>query len=85
MIDVPPVCFRRQQLLGHRGLPDALVLRREDITLANVLLREDGDGGVGFEYDRPACVFGQYNNNEVDAVARKLDHDLQALLEAAAA
>jgi hypothetical protein len=49
-----------------------------------VLLREDGDGGAAFEYDRPASVFGQYGNDEVDAVAQKLDHDLRGLLEAAA-
>lgn len=49
-----------------------------------VLLREDGDGNVGFEYDRPASAFGQFLNDEVNAVAQKLDHDLQTLLEAAA-
>jgi uncharacterized protein (DUF302 family) len=49
-----------------------------------VLLREDGHGGVGFEYDRPASVFGQFGSDEVDAVAGQLDRDLQALLEAAA-
>lgn len=49
-----------------------------------VLLREDEDGGVAFEYDRPASVFGQFGNNEVDAVAQQLDRDLRALLEAAA-
>ncbi|MFS8981175.1 DUF302 domain-containing protein (plasmid) [Cupriavidus necator] len=49
-----------------------------------VLLREDGDGGVGFEYDRPASVFGQFGSEEVNTVAHQLDRDLQALLEAAA-
>jgi len=49
-----------------------------------VLLREDGDGNVGFEYDRPASVFGQFGNDEVNVVAQQLDRDLQALLEAAA-
>lgn len=49
-----------------------------------VLLREDGDGGVAFEYDRPASVFGQFGNEEVDVVAQQLDRDLQSLLEAAA-
>jgi len=49
-----------------------------------VLLREDGDGGAAFEYDRPASVFGQFGNDQVDAVAQQLDRDLQALLEAAA-
>ena len=49
-----------------------------------VLLREDGDGMVAFEYDRPASVFGQFGDGEVDAVAQQLDRDLQAVLEAAA-
>ena len=49
-----------------------------------VLLREDNDGGVAFEYDRPVSVFGQFGNEEVDAVAQQLDRDLRALLEAAA-
>jgi uncharacterized protein (DUF302 family) len=50
-----------------------------------VLLREDDDGGIAFEYDRPASVFGQFGSDNVDAVAQQLDRDLQALLEAAAA
>ncbi|GEP57853.1 DUF302 domain-containing protein [Reyranella soli] len=49
-----------------------------------VLLREDAAGVIAFEYDRPASVFGQFGNDEVDGVARQLDSDLQALLEAAA-
>jgi uncharacterized protein (DUF302 family) len=49
-----------------------------------VLLREDDDGVVAFEYDRPASVFGQFGDDEVDAVAQQLDRDLQAVLEAAA-
>lgn len=49
-----------------------------------VLLREDGEGRVAFEFDRPASVFGQFGDDEVNAVAQKLDRDLQALLEAAA-
>ncbi|QXI16894.1 DUF302 domain-containing protein [Pseudomonas hamedanensis] len=48
-----------------------------------VLLREDANGVVAFEYDRPLSVFGQFGNNKVDAVARKLDEDLQAALVAA--
>jgi uncharacterized protein (DUF302 family) len=50
-----------------------------------ILLREDDDGGVAFEYDRPASVFGQFGSDNVDIVAQQLDRDLQALLEAAAA
>jgi hypothetical protein len=49
-----------------------------------VLLREDSDGVVAFEYDRPKSVFGQFGNDQVDAVARQLDHDLKTVLEAAA-
>lgn len=48
-----------------------------------VLLREDIDGGVAFEYDRPISVFGQFGDEEVDVIARQLDKDLQSALEAA--
>jgi hypothetical protein len=48
-------------------------------------LREDDNGGVAFEYDRPASVFGQFGSDNVDAVAQGLDRELQLLLEAAAA
>ena len=48
-----------------------------------VLLREDGEGSA-FEYDRPTSVFGQFGDPQVDAVAQRLDQDLQAVLQAAA-
>jgi len=50
-----------------------------------VLLREEENGAVAFEYDRPISTFGQFDDRAVDAVARQLDHDLQAVLAAAAA
>ncbi len=49
-----------------------------------VLLREDENGEVAFEYDRPISTFGQFDDRLVDEVARQLDHDLQAVLVAAA-
>ena len=49
-----------------------------------VLLREDTDGQVAFEYDRPSFVFGQFGSDKVDEVALQLDLDLRALLEEAA-
>lgn len=49
-----------------------------------VLLREDEDHAVAFEYDRPASVFAQFGDSQVDVVAQELDRSLQALLEAAA-
>ncbi|HLK83710.1 MAG TPA: DUF302 domain-containing protein [Xanthobacteraceae bacterium] len=49
-----------------------------------VLLREDSEANVAFEYDRPASVFGQFGDGEVDLVARQLDRDLQSVLEDAA-
>lgn len=49
-----------------------------------VLLREGSDGVVAFEYDRPGSVFGQFEDGQVDLVARQLDRDLQSALEAAA-
>jgi uncharacterized protein (DUF302 family) len=50
-----------------------------------VLLRESAEGGVAFEYDRPASVFGQFNDADVNAVARELDQHLRAILQKAAA
>jgi hypothetical protein len=50
-----------------------------------VLLREDDEGGVAFEYDRPATTFGQFGNTDVDAVAAALDDHLRGVLAAAAA
>jgi len=49
-----------------------------------VLLSENSDGRVAFEYDRPASVFGQFGSDKVDEVALQLDRDLRALLEKAA-
>lgn len=49
-----------------------------------VLLREDTNGVVAFEYDRPISCFAQFGDDQVDAVARQLDEDLKAALEAAA-
>jgi uncharacterized protein (DUF302 family) len=49
-----------------------------------VLLREDSEARVAFEYDRPASVFGQFREPAVDLVAQQLDRDLQAALEDAA-
>lgn len=48
-----------------------------------VLLHEDSDGVVAFEYDRPASIFGQFRDDKVNAVARQLDQDLQSSLELA--
>lgn len=50
-----------------------------------VLLREDAEGTVAFEYDRPATTFGQFGNPDVDSVARDLDDMLRTALAAAAA
>ena len=50
-----------------------------------VLLREQENGEVAFEYDRPISTFGQFGDGEVDKVAQQLDRDLQAVLAAAAA
>lgn len=49
-----------------------------------VLLREDLNGVVSFEYDRPVSMFGQFDSSEIDMVAAQLDKDLRAVLEEAA-
>ncbi len=49
-----------------------------------VLLRESSEGEVAFEYDRPVSIFGQFGDDSIDLVARKLDEDLQNVLQKAA-
>jgi uncharacterized protein (DUF302 family) len=49
-----------------------------------VLLRESPEGDVAFEYDRPVSTFGQFGDDRVDIVARKLDENLQNVLQKAA-
>jgi uncharacterized protein (DUF302 family) len=49
-----------------------------------VLLSENPDGRVAFEYDRPMSTFGQFGDKSIDIVARKLDGDLGDVLERAA-
>jgi uncharacterized protein (DUF302 family) len=49
-----------------------------------VLLRENPEGEVAFEYDRPVSTFGQFAEESIDIVARKLDKDLEDVLQRAA-
>ncbi|ANN65410.1 DUF302 domain-containing protein [Bordetella bronchialis] len=80
---------RRHAIQYDIGSPlTASKMTRHDIAAAlyapiRVLLREDQDGAVSFEYDRPVSVFGQFNIPEIDAVAVQLDKDLRAVLEQA--
>jgi uncharacterized protein (DUF302 family) len=49
-----------------------------------VVLYEDASGGATFEYDLPSALFGQFGDERVTAVGRKLDAELEkALLHAA--
>jgi hypothetical protein len=82
--------MRRRAIQYDIGNPlTATKMTRHELSAAlyapiRVLLREDGDGGAAFEYDRPVSVFGQFGNVQVDVVARPLDEDLKSSLEAAA-
>lgn len=48
-----------------------------------VLLYEDAEGRVLFEYDLPSSLFGQFGDERVAAVGRELDAELEAVLTAA--
>jgi uncharacterized protein (DUF302 family) len=68
----------------------AASMTRHDVSAAlyapiRVLLREDAEGGVAFEYDRPVSTFGQFENPQVDRVADEFDELLRSTLAAAAA
>lgn len=49
-----------------------------------VILRENPEGEVAFEYDRPVSVFGQFGHPDVDVVAMDLDALLEGVLRKAA-
>jgi uncharacterized protein (DUF302 family) len=45
-----------------------------------VILYEDEKGGSIFEYDKPSSLFGQFDDEQVSAVARGLDAALERAL-----
>jgi hypothetical protein len=53
-------------------------------TPIRVLLRESPEGVAGFEFDSPASALAQFQNANVDMIAKELDRNLtQVLVEAA--
>jgi len=48
-----------------------------------VILYEDETGGSIFEYDRPSSLFGQFDDEQVSAVARGGDAALERALQRA--
>jgi uncharacterized protein (DUF302 family) len=81
---------RRNSIQYDIGNPlTASKMTRHDISAGlyapiRVLLLEDANGRVSFEYDRPVSMFGQFGRPEIEAVAVQLDKDLRAVLEQAA-
>jgi uncharacterized protein (DUF302 family) len=66
----------------------ALQMTKHDIRAGlyaplRVLIFENEAGKTCVEYDRPSCVFGQFGNAEIAAVAAMLDRKLEALVIAA--
>ena len=67
----------------------ALQMTQHDIRASlyaplRVLIYENEDGKTCVEYDRPSSLFGQFGENRVTKVGRKLDRELEeALLTAA--
>jgi hypothetical protein len=49
-----------------------------------VILYENDKGGSVFEYDRPSSLFGQFDDEQISAIARGLDAALEGELRRAA-
>ncbi len=49
-----------------------------------VIMYENAAGGTRFEYDKPSDLFGQFGDDEVTAVGRELDVELESALRRAA-
>jgi uncharacterized protein (DUF302 family) len=67
----------------------ASLMTRHNVSAAlyapiRVLLSENPEGKVAFEYDRPISTFGQFGDKGIDVVAKKLDENLGDILERAA-
>src|ERR1700733_9748072 len=82
--------LKRQAIQYDIGNPlTASLMTRHQVSAGlyapiRVLLRESPEGEVAFEYDRPASTFGQFGDEAVDVVARKLDENLESVLHKAA-
>jgi uncharacterized protein (DUF302 family) len=82
--------LNRQAVQYEIGNPlTASLMTRHKVSAAlyapiRVLLLESPEGEVAFEYDRPASTFGQFGDESVDIVARKLDERLENVLRKAA-
>ncbi len=61
-----------------RRLPAALYA-----PLRLVLYAKDGGGAV-FEYDKPSSLFGQFGDEQVAAIGRELDAEIEAAIRGAA-
>jgi uncharacterized protein (DUF302 family) len=64
----------------------ALQMTKKDIRAGlyaplRLYIREDGPKKTIVEYDLPSSLFGQFQNAEVDRVARMLDEKLEAAIE----
>jgi len=46
-----------------------------------VFIKEDGSGKSAIEYDLPSSLFGQFENAEIDRVAKMLDQKLDAAVD----
>jgi uncharacterized protein (DUF302 family) len=82
--------LKRQAIQYDIGNPlTASMMTRHKISAGlyapiRVLLRESPEGEVAFEYDRPISIFGQFGDERVDSVDRKLDENLKDVLQGAA-
>jgi len=82
--------LKQQAIQYDIGNPlTASLMTRHKISTAlyapiRVLLLESPEGGVAFEYDRPVSTFGQFGDERVNIVARKLDENLENVLQKAA-
>jgi len=82
--------LKRQAIQYDIGNPlTASLMTRHNVSAGlyapiRVLLRESSEGEVAFEYDRPLSTFGQFADEKIDVVARKLDENLENVLLKAA-
>jgi uncharacterized protein (DUF302 family) len=83
-------CQPRKALQYEIGNPlTATRMTRRQIPAAlyaplRVILYENTGGGATFEYDKPSTLFGQFGDEQVTAVGRELDAEIERALRRAA-
>jgi uncharacterized protein (DUF302 family) len=71
-------------VIGNPAIAVKMTSRRISSALyapLSLLIAGDGHAGTLIEYDQPSSLFAQFEDAEIDGVARELDRKIEALIQ----